>query len=286
MAEEQRQDGGEWTVACGKAADERAIDPLIAFLRGGGDTELRRTAAVALGEYDDPRAVAALSEAVTRDWDAEVRRYAVESLGQEGIPSVVLPLIKALGDGHEAVRDTAVEALARVGVCAVPVLIDALGHRSLTIRCGAALALGRSADARAIPPLIEALRAPEYEDALSQAAAQSLGKMASRHPDPQLCHALPLLRRLAQRDGLYRDVMRRIEASTADVRRLPIPAAQPAPSTADLPIPAPSPAPSPDGLPIPSSRAAGENEGQTSASCPWANARWQRTLRRWIGRGG
>ena len=282
--QEQEHDSQEWSVARSKPADERAIDPLVGYLRGGGETELRRTAAVALGQYDDPRAVQALAEAVTRDWDIEVRRLAAEALGREGSSSAVPPLIKALGDGAEAVRDAAEQSLGRVGPAAVTGLLDALVHRNLTIRCGAALALGRIADPRAIAPLLDALRAPDYEDALAQAAARALGRIADRLPDPQLRNALPLLRRLAPQGSLYRDVLRRIESSTADVRRLPIPAAPVPVSSATLPIPAQPALPSPDGLPIPASAAPNGDVSPPRAGCPWADARWRRVLRQWIGR--
>ena len=270
MEEEFVPEKAGWSAAHGRAADERAIEPLISFLRGN-DRELRRTAVIALGQYDDARTVEVLSEAAARDWDVEVRRGAVESLGRVGGPAVVPLLINALADRAAAVQHTAVSALQRVGPPSVPSLVAALGCRGVTApgvtaRCGMASALGRIADERAIGPLIVALRAPEYEVAVRRAAATALGEIASRRPAPELRNALPILRRMGDpADGLYHRVMRQIEAATAGVQHLPLPAARPIPAGDDLPLPAQPPPPSPDGLPIPAASPEGAEAGVAPA---------------------
>ena len=252
------------------AADERAIEPLVSFLRSH-DTELRRSAATALGQYGDPNAVEALSETAARDWDSEVRRCAVEALGRSGGPSVITPLVKALADGAETVRDAAEGALARVGGPAVPSLIDALSYREMMIRRGAAAALGRIADERGVAPLIRVLRGQESEVAVCRAAAAALGEVASRRPTPLLRDALPVLRRLTERDPLYRRVMRQIEAATAGVRHLPVPAANPPPPADQLPVPANPPPFVPD-------------DSAARAKASWRGG-LRRALRRWTSPG-
>lgn len=234
-------------------ADERAIGPLITFLRGR-DTEMRRTAALALGQIDDPRAVEALIEAV-RDYDAEVRRYAAESLGRSASPAAVAALVKALADQAGGVRGAARMALERIGEPAVLPLLTALRDDRLpaSTRHSAAAALGRIADPRAIAPLLNVLRGYVSYGALHRSASAALGEIALRHPVPELREALPLLRGLAPWTEMHQETMRRIEAATAGSRHLPIPAAPPLASPQDLPIPAAPPSPPSGTLPIPAS---------------------------------
>jgi hypothetical protein len=276
--------GEEHTVgaaAHGRAADERAIAPLIRFLRDY-DVETRRTAAVALGQFADDRAIAALSEAIGREWDVEARRCAVAGLGHADNIAVIPTLIIALSDRAETVRDTAAEALGVVGPIAVPTLLDILRHHNqrLTMREGAAMALGRIADASAIAPLIDILRSPEYLT-LRRAAVGALGDIAERRPAPELRNALPILRRVGEppyglyqqpgdpAQGLYHRVIRQIEAATATVRDLPLPASRPALNADGLPVPAQSPTLSAECLPLPA---------DSPADAP-ALGSWTNTLR-------
>jgi len=80
--------------ALGKLGDTRAVEPLVAALRGE-DVEVRRTAAWALGEIGDARAVDPLIAALG-DEDAEVRRVAARALGEIEDAKATEPLIATL----------------------------------------------------------------------------------------------------------------------------------------------------------------------------------------------
>lgn len=97
-----------------------------------------------------------------REWG--VRQTATDSLARIGMPALPA-LIEALKDPQASVRDRAAHALARMGPPAsqaVPALIDALEDPDWRVRRSAARALGQigpSAEA-AVPALIEVIRDP------------------------------------------------------------------------------------------------------------------------------
>jgi hypothetical protein len=119
--------------------------------------------------------------------------------------------------------------------------------------------LGKIGDARAVPPLCDALRQGQIE------AAAALGEIALREPATELLAAVPLLyQRLqalrffdsSQTHRTLRLALQRIEKAVIATRHLPIPASAPLPSTTSLPVPAAPPAPAPDSLPVPAAATA------------------------------
>jgi HEAT repeat protein len=133
-------------------------------------------------------------------------------------------------------RAEAANALGRIGGQeAVPTLLEALTDAYPAVRVCAAAALGHLGAADAIQGLCRALEDPE--PGVLQAAAVSLGSLAER-PESSPIHlraAVPALTRLGSplstEHGAVkhacRDALRRIEARTASVKGLPLPA-QPA----------------------------------------------------------
>lgn len=85
-----------------------------------------------------------------------VRREAVRALGELGDARAVGPLIAAMGE--QSLGKDATQALANLGNSAVEPLIAALDDSDLSVRWGAADALGLAGDARAVEPLIAHLR--------------------------------------------------------------------------------------------------------------------------------
>ncbi len=112
----------------GIAGDEAALEPLIVAL-SDENTELRQCAAMALGELGSSRAVPALTRAL-RDRDRAVQWFAATSLAKLGEPATKA-LLTELQSGDE---DAAV---------------------------GAAIALGRMREPRAVGPLLELLSSPD-----------------------------------------------------------------------------------------------------------------------------
>ena len=95
------------------------------------------------------------------DRSATARQEAAEALGKMGAPakSAIAPLIAALADSDEVVRDAAGAALTAFGKEAVEPLTDALKHKEPTVRRGAADALGEVGPPAkaAVPALRDAL---------------------------------------------------------------------------------------------------------------------------------
>jgi HEAT repeat protein len=137
--------------ALGQIGGSQAVEHLIAALHNG-DEKVRRAAAKELGFLRDVCAILPLIRALK--YDIRIRdavAQALLSFGKLAIPH----LIAALDDRyhHEVVK----EVLAGFGEVAVTPLIEALRRGSEAVREGAAKALGKIKDARAIKPLIEAL---------------------------------------------------------------------------------------------------------------------------------
>jgi HEAT repeat protein len=114
-----------------------------------------RLAAVgALGQMGGQAVVKPLARAL-RDSASEVQAAAVHALGQTGHDSAVQPLMAILGQ-----RDDVVAALVALGSASLKPLMKAVLSDNSSIRAGAAHALGKMGDPRALPALFEALKNP------------------------------------------------------------------------------------------------------------------------------
>ncbi len=106
------------------------------------------------------RAIAALP---IREWG--IRETAVDAIARIGEPAVPV-LVQSLSDPDPGVRAQAARALARMGVTAkpaVPDLVKALRDSDEGVQIAAARALGQigPAASEALPALVELLRTPE-----------------------------------------------------------------------------------------------------------------------------
>jgi HEAT repeat protein len=121
-----------------------------------------------------------------QDKDVKVRNDAAWSLGKMGDPKAVDPLVGALADKESSVRDWAVLALAKIGKPSTDALIAALrreGAKASPVRAQAAGALGLIKDAKAVEPLILALK--DGDNDTRYWAAIALGMINdSRAEDP------------------------------------------------------------------------------------------------------
>ncbi|MEJ5343928.1 MAG: HEAT repeat domain-containing protein [Chloroflexus sp.] len=101
---------------------------------------------------------------------------AAESGQVQAIERLLLPgLRRALKQDH--LRERVAEALAKLGIPAVPALVQALGDGDADVREAAAAALGRIGDAAAVPALVPVLR-DGYAD-VREAAAAALGQIGA-----------------------------------------------------------------------------------------------------------
>jgi HEAT repeat protein len=142
-----------------------------------GMQAIRRTQREASGTLGEPQAVRTLPP---RRWGIPWTdlRTVREALGL-GDPQAVPPLIQALGDGWDAVRAAAAEALGNLGdPQAIPALIKALGDYWYDVRRAAAEALGKLGDPQAIPALIQALG--DYQDDVRRAAQQAIQQIQTK----------------------------------------------------------------------------------------------------------
>jgi len=172
-----------WAVwALAKVHDRRAVGPMIRHLKKPKDNlYVPKTMMLsALEDLDDPRIAPAMIE-LLRDKDMDVRRHAAAVLVKHPDERAVGPLIEALTHGY--VRETATEALARIGPSATKALLAAADRPSL--RWQAIAALGRMGPAAkdAVPLLIRALS--DRRGQVREAAAGALGDIRDpRAVDP------------------------------------------------------------------------------------------------------
>jgi HEAT repeat protein len=179
--------------ALGDLGDNRAVEPLATALKRDEFSGVRWKASEALSKIGAP-AVEVLIGALRHD-DDDVRWKAAIALGEIGDPRAIEPLITLLCDKDRFVKSHAALALGAIGEPAVNPLLGALHEGDGNLRWGAAIALGKIRDPRAIEPLIRAL-ADKYENVRAESAS-SLAAMGK----PALG---PLLRFLKFSDGPVR----------------------------------------------------------------------------------
>jgi HEAT repeat protein len=172
-----------------------AIDALVAAFEDK-DAGVRLMVIVALQAIADPRAIELFIAALQDDND-DVRQVAAEILGDIGNPHAVAPLIAALGDGETELGRKAFEALLKIGRSAVEPLIAALRDQDQYVREAAARALGRLDDSRAVEPLVAVLR--DNYSSVRKAAAWALGMLGD------LRAVEPLLTALQDPDRIVRE---------------------------------------------------------------------------------
>jgi VWFA-related protein len=180
-------------------------DHLETLLRDLEDREpgLRADAAWDLGFVDEPRARSGLRQAL-EDRDATVRRAAVEGLARLRDTEAIPAIIERLGDRDQGVRDAASAGLDEFGPAAIDPLAQAVtsaapGRRPRAAALGAAAALGRIGDDRAVEPLSALLHGRSDEGrAAAVGALTALGLAAGLAPLREaLADEAPLVRKAA-----------------------------------------------------------------------------------------
>jgi HEAT repeat protein len=204
----------------GQSGHPRALEFLINSLKDLTGDDLK-WGALALGKCGDRRAVEPLINKLGAYYPAE-RLAVVEALGKLGDLRALEPLQGALGDVDSAVRRTSAEALAKLGqpewsgwvtgqnddftglgesgdARAVNPLLKALRDKYGRIKPTAvdvAAALGKLRDPRAVESLIAALKVDNPEMRLS--VAEALGKLEDSRA------VEPLIQALGDSDALVR----------------------------------------------------------------------------------
>lgn len=170
-----------------RVPDARAIDALVVCMHRDHQG-VYSSAMSALIKITDVRVVDVLLDLLVDHPDGDVRSSAAAELGRRGDPRAVEPLIQWLRDAdrHED-RDVALRSLGKLGGSeAVDTLLTALTGPDRKLRWVAAIALGDSTDARAVPQLVQFLADPDA----GWAAASALGMIGDRSAVPALCAML------------------------------------------------------------------------------------------------
>ena len=146
----------------------------------------REYAAVDLLSAIEKMGVAALTPLIEslQDKEGTVRKFAATLLGKLGDPRAIEPLGMALYDLHHEVGKVSAESLARFGVPALEILVEALSHPEMWIRIHAIIGLSRIQDSRIAPVLVELLNDPERE--VRKQVIQSIGEIKDLRTVPVL----------------------------------------------------------------------------------------------------
>jgi HEAT repeat protein len=166
-----------------QAGAPQAVEALLSALRGSS-REVKPAIARALGHSGDERAISALITAVkSRDvYLVEAAGHSLEKIGAPAVPFLIHLLREPVTD----TREHAAAILTNIGAPSVIPLIDSLQNASSPINELSAKILGRIRDPRALRPLINAL---DHEE-LAGTASLALGKLADPRAVPRLLDML------------------------------------------------------------------------------------------------
>lgn len=161
------------------------IKGLIKALSYTKDQAVRQSAAEALGEMGDVRAVEPLLAALKGD--ESIRISAIKALGQIGDTRAVETLVAARASKDEKTAKAGLEALRQLGPAGVDAVIAVFQNteEETVFRVMAAQALGQIGDPRAFEPLLATFQEDDPTGWLGEAAAEALGALGdSRAFDP------------------------------------------------------------------------------------------------------
>jgi HEAT repeat protein len=143
-------------LAIGAIKDKRAFEPLVMLLCDPTGRWLREEAVRGLGRLGDVRALPYLAISLA-DVTDNLQYSSAVALGDIKHELAILPLIVAMSDVDNLVRNAASLAITRIGKPAVKPLIYALSHPNKYLRTRIAYALGQIGDPQAVSPLTRLL---------------------------------------------------------------------------------------------------------------------------------
>lgn len=205
-------------LALGWFKDPTTFDEITNVLFDDIKIEVRQAAAKALGYTQHPAALPYLIEALhdsfwwyereveagdllsaiekmgtvtveplieeLQDKEGTVRKFAANLLGKLGDVRAIEPLGMALYDMHHEVGKASATALAKFGVAALDILIEALSHPEMWIRIHSIQALATIKDPRIASVLLQMLNDPERE--VKKQVLESMGELKDRSVLPAL----------------------------------------------------------------------------------------------------
>lgn len=182
-ADRETNGGTKFTVV--QRLSERPVPNLVTDLQDA-EWSVRRDAVKYLGDTGDPAVLPHLLKAL-KDGDNQVRWTAVQAVSNfTPDAEIIQGLLAALRDEDCLVCDAASEALARIGPLAVPGLITALQDENPDVRGAAIEALGRIGSEDVVAPLVACLEdttTPRLENQrlcdMAAAALEAIGSEAA-----------------------------------------------------------------------------------------------------------
>ncbi len=156
--------------------DQRAIEPILRFLRNAPDFASKHNAIAALGYLKAQQAITPIAEVLYNAPDADQSWVAAMALGNIGSKQAFDALVEALKGGIPHVQRSAALAFGEMeAVEDIKPLLAALHDPDRHIRGGIAVALGNLREKRAVTALTEALNDPD--DATRHFIANALEKI-------------------------------------------------------------------------------------------------------------
>ncbi len=152
---------------------QQLLERSDAFLRQAGVVALSH-----LGQNDPQRVVEMLHELLA-DGDGVVRETAVSALAWLGLPAAEKPLLAALLEGDDHMRRAAAMGLARNGTPGQEILREATEDEDLRVRRAAAYGLALL-EAEWVEPLLMRLERKDREWVVRAAASEALEQMRAR----------------------------------------------------------------------------------------------------------
>ena len=189
LSQLKNEENGDLRLAAitilGRIKHADAVPALIAAL-DDPLTPVRDAAAIALGQIGEP-AIPALRTLLS-DADLQKRWIGAYALNAIGTAKTADPLIVALNDRDERIRDLATSALTRIGKDAIEPLATAAKNVNVEVRLAAINALGGMARPETIAILHAALK--DDEPIIRDAAVAALGNTRSAKAIPALTEAI------------------------------------------------------------------------------------------------
>ena len=206
----------------GEVRAQPAFPILVKALDDPND-EVRAKSATALGRLGDRRAIGHLLVRLLTDPAPFVRGRIASTLGQFGGPEVIDRLVRALGDPAWWVRMRSVEALEQIGSVAEGPLLVALDDGDQEIRQRAAVSLERLGVAANLVQMMEAGdRGAEASQTLARLAAAGTRELLAElllHPSPEVREVGVTAIRRAGRSDLGAELIQRAAADSEPALR-------------------------------------------------------------------
>lgn len=228
----------------GKLGDAEAVEPLLQLLETS-QSPVRVAAADALGRLGEARAAPGL-QGLLKDKDLLVRAAAATALGELGQEASIPPLMEAYQSCFVGSSARAQRYLGLAVVGAVVMLFALLFWGTFAVKAGGLMGLSNCI----IQLTTHYFGARRRKSKVACAVTEALVKIAEANPRPELHRLVRDLRatagdRLQQEKETREASLRaadRIEALTAALHDLPLPAVIPAANARTLPLPTNLPA--------------------------------------------